>query len=365
MKVFHIITHIDLGGAERIAINIAKGGRTAGVEMHVVEVIRGNSRMTQAMIDDMQDAGIVVHRAPIPLLFRWHYVMEKLLAWCFPLWFIWLWRKHRPDVIHTHTELPDIAVYSFFSLFPYIRARIVRTIHNTRLWTGMKGTGKKVEMFMQNHKANISISVAVQQFYEDIYNEMTPIIYNGVELACQQAYMDIIQGKKNICFAGRLEEQKGIKTLCDVIRAMKDNKNYHFHIFGAGKLQHLVDELRSLPNASVNPPLNNLSSHLASFDYVFMPSQHEGLATLSIEASLAKTPVLANKAEGLYETLPPDWPLMVEDNDTRQWSNLLNNIIPTTDYNSLAQSAHDYALSHFSLNEMQEQYLNFYKRSLQ
>ena len=79
MQVFHIITHIDLGGAERIAINIAKGGKASGIEMHVVEVTRGNSAVTQVLIDEMRQAGITVHRAPLPVLFHWHYVAEKAL----------------------------------------------------------------------------------------------------------------------------------------------------------------------------------------------------------------------------------------------------------------------------------------------
>ena len=360
-KVFHIITHIDLGGAERVAINIAKGGKATGIEMHVVEVMHGNSDMTQTMLNEMQTAGIIVHRAPIPLLFRWHYIMEKALAWCFPLWFIWLWRKHRPDVIHTHTELPDIATFALYKLFPHIQTKIVRTIHNTKLWTGMKNTGNRIEKFMQEHNANISISTSVQQCYCDTYSELTPVIFNGVEQTAQRkAYTGIIEGKKNICFAGRLEEQKGIQTLCEVVKNMSGNDSYHFHIFGTGRLQSLVDELKELDNVSINPPLDNLSAYLASFDYVFMPSLHEGLATLSIEASFAGTPVLANRAKGLTDTLPHDWPLMVENNDIQQWMHIFNDILPMTNSEELAQTAYHYAFSHFTLNSMQEHYFKLY-----
>lgn len=360
MRVFHIITHIDLGGAERVAINIAKGGKAAGMEMHVVEVIRGNSRLTQAMIDEMEMAGIIVHRAPIPLLLRWHYVMEKMLAWCFPLWFVWLWRKYRPEVIHTHTELPDVAVYALYSLFPGIRAKLVRTIHNTRLWTGMAKTGSRIEKFMQAHNANVSISSSVQQCYDDAYHEMPPIIYNGVGQVAQQRYEGIKEGKTNICFAGRLEEQKGVRTLCEVVRALRDNSDCHFHIFGAGRLQYIVDELKGEPNVSINPPLDGLPAFLASFDYVFMPSLHEGLATLSIEAVFAGTPVLANKAKGLIDTLPPDWQLMIEDNDVHQWLHLFNDVLPTVNRDALSDAAYRYAVSRFTLERMQEQYFKLY-----
>ena len=36
MRIFHIITHFDIGGAERVAVNIAKS-QTTGMEYHLVE----------------------------------------------------------------------------------------------------------------------------------------------------------------------------------------------------------------------------------------------------------------------------------------------------------------------------------------
>ena len=49
MRIFHIITHFDIGGAERVAVNIAKS-QTTGMEYHLVEVVRGNGEFSQAFI---------------------------------------------------------------------------------------------------------------------------------------------------------------------------------------------------------------------------------------------------------------------------------------------------------------------------
>lgn len=368
MKVFHIITHIDLGGAERVAINIAKGGKAHGVEMHVVEVTRGTSEMTQAMITEMQEAGITVHRAPLPVLFHWHYVAEKALAWLFPLWFVWLWMRHRPDVLHSHTEIPDIALYATMRLFPFVRPRkIVRTIHNTVLWTGMKRLGRRIERFMQRHDANVSISESVSRCYEEAYGMRPPIIYNGVEKmppgSAVSSPLPAGEPKKgciSICFAARLEEQKGVRTLCEVVKSLGGDPRYHFYIFGDGTLRHLLDGLRQQQNVSIHSPVSGIAASLRLFDYVFMPSVHEGLATLSIEASLSRTPVLANEAPGLTDTLPPDWPLMVTGNDTEQWLHLFRDVLPKADREALAEQAFRYAESRFTLECMQEQYTKLY-----
>lgn len=366
MTVFHIITHIDLGGAERVAINIAKGGKSHGIEMHVVEVTRGTSPISRSMIAEMRNAGIIVHRAPLPILFHWHYIAEKALAWFFPLWFVWLWLRYRPDILHSHTEIPDIGLYATLRIFPFVKPRkIVRTIHNTVLWTGMKSLGRRIENFMQKWDANVSISESVNHFYEKTYGTKSPIIYNGVEVpAVPFSSPDLLgvasKGSISVCFAARLEEQKGVRTLCEVLKKMSGDTRYHFYIFGEGTLSHLLDDLRQQENVSIHGPVCNIATCLKQFDYVFMPSIHEGLGILSVEASLSHTPVLANKASGLTETLPHDWPLMVTDNDTKQWLHLFRDVLPTTDYTALAEKAFRYADSKFSLSHMQEQYIKLY-----
>ena len=45
-KVFHIVTHFDVGGAERVAVNIAKS-RTEGYEYHIVELLRHARQFTK------------------------------------------------------------------------------------------------------------------------------------------------------------------------------------------------------------------------------------------------------------------------------------------------------------------------------
>ena len=149
-----------------MAVNIAKSA-TAGYEYHIVELIRGRSAFTREFVAELRAAGIRYHRAHIPEL-HFHYLFERLAALCFPLWFAPVFARWKPDVVHCHTEVPDMAVRAFFCLFPQLkrRCRIVRTIHNTRLWTGLGRTGRFVERFFVAGKANVAISQAVKESYE-------------------------------------------------------------------------------------------------------------------------------------------------------------------------------------------------------
>ena len=358
-RVFHIITHLDVGGAERVAINLVRTD-TEGIETHIVEVIRGRGAFSQQMIGELQEAGIRYNRSWLPLLFSWHYLCEKIVASLFPFRMFWLWLRYRPDVVHCHTEIPDMALWLSLKLMPWMRFRLVRTIHNTRLWTGMGFVGPRVERLMQRRRANIAISEGVRESYQQAYGESAPIIFNGVEPSPQLGYDGLVTGKRNILFAGRLEEQKGIATLVEIVRQMESDPRYHFHIFGNGRLQPLVDAIADLKNVTVRPPLHNLSQHIAAFDYVIMPSIHEGLSILALEASANKVPLLINRCAGLTDTLPPDWPLAVDNNDITQWTNLLRNTLTDSLHDETSDHAFHFVSTHFSIRGMQQSYEHFY-----
>ena len=96
----------------------------------------------------------------------------------------------------------------------------MRTIHNTRLWTGQQRLGRIAERWFLKMGANVAISQAVQQHYQQCYGECPCIIYNGVPQVMQQPYPQLHPGKVNVLFAGRLEPQKGIATLIRIIEEL-------------------------------------------------------------------------------------------------------------------------------------------------
>ena len=359
--VFHIISHLDVGGAERVAINIAESP-TEGIAYHVVELIRAHSDFTDVLIKELRDHNITYHRGWIPEI-HFHYLFERLAALTFPLWFLWLFLKYKPQVLHSHTEMPDLSIYCFFRLFPWAlkRCKIVRTIHNTRLWTGMQRTGRRIEAFFIRQNANIAISEAVKSNYQEHYHDSPPIIYNGVAPVIQQPYPHLKTDKTNILFAGRFEEQKGIDTLIGIIKSQKDNSCCYFHIIGGGSLEAvLTEQLAECSNVSICKPLFNLASYMASFDFLLMPSRFEGLSILSLEASFNGLPAIINACPGLYETLPEDWPLRVEHNDINQYIHLFSDVLPTINRQHLKDMARLFAENNFSMKHMQENYEKLY-----
>ena len=393
MRIFHLITHFSLGGAERVAANIAES-QTHGMEYHVVEIMRGRTAYTPKFIGELEKAGVRCHRSWMPDV-SFHFLFERIAALLFPLRMLYIMLRWRPDVIHTHTETPDLALYVFSRVFPRMlrRVKIVRTIHNTRLWTGLPRTAQWVEAFFKSRNANIAISDSVRDSYADRFGEVPPIINNGVAEVEQKDYfktqrtklktqnsefkiageaennskLKTQNSKLNILFAGRLEPQKGVVVLCKVLKMLAGDARFFFTIAGDGSQRTLVEQtLADIAssgkplNAELVPPIFGLAGYMQSFDYLFMPSEFEGLSMLSMEASLNRLPVIANACPGLADTLPADWSLLAHGNNIDDYSRIFN-LLPTADRDALTQQAYAFAKERFSVRTMQERYEAWYK----
>ena len=406
MRIFHLITHFSLGGAERVAANIAES-QTHGMEYHVVEIMRGRTAYTPKFISELEKAGVRCHRSWMPDV-SFHFLFERIAALLFPLRMLYIILRWRPDVIHTHTETPDLALYVFSRVFPRMlrRVKIVRTIHNTRLWTGLPRTAQWVEAFFKSRNANIAISDSVRDSYAERFGEVAPIINNGVAEVEQKDYFNIStpqgvhlsqvhqqhlntsggalassapttpplgfcrlpeQEHLNILFAGRLEPQKGVVVLCKVLKMLAGDARFFFTIAGDGSQRTLVEQTlaeiaaEGKPlNAQLVPPIFGLAGYMQSFDYLFMPSEFEGLSMLSMEASLNRLPVIANACPGLADTLPADWSLLAHGNNIDDYLRIFN-LLPTADRDALTQQAYAFAKERFSVRTMQERYEAWYK----
>ena len=384
MRIFHLITHFSLGGAERVAANIAES-QTHGMEYHVVEIMRGRTAYTPKFIGELEKAGVRCHRSWMPDV-SFHFLFERIAALLFPLRMLYIMLRWRPDVIHTHTETPDLALYVFSRVFPRMlrRVKIVRTIHNTRLWTGLPRTSQWVEAFFKSRNANIAISDSVRNSYVERFGEVAPIINNGVAEVEQKDYFNAsnlntstsqhsanlntsTSQHLNILFAGRLEPQKGVVVLCKVLKMLAGDARFFFTIAGDGSQRTLVEQTLAeiaaegkSANAQLVPPIFGLAGYMQSFDYLFMPSEFEGLSMLSMEASLNRLPVIANACPGLADTLPADWSLLAHGNNIDDYRRIFN-LLPTANRDALTQQAYAFAKERFSVRTMQERYEAWYK----
>ena len=157
-------------------------------------------------------------------------------------------------------------------------------------------------------------------------------------------------------------------VLCEVLKMLAGDARFFFTIAGDGSQRTLVEQTlaeiaaeEKSANAQLVPPIFGLAGYMQSFDYLFMPSEFEGLSMLSMEASLNRLPVIANACPGLADTLPADWALLAHGNSLDDYRRIFNELLPTADRDTLTQQAYAFAKDRFSMRTMQERYEAWYK----
>jgi glycosyltransferase involved in cell wall biosynthesis len=365
MKLLHVIDALQIGGAERVVVDLATelSRRGHAVEVATVrknslddpvgrglrrELLEGGSRVLELAV-----TGGLGERALIP--FR----LARLIG------------ASEPDLVHSHTDIPDFYV----SLARRLRRfSVARTIHNTSLWSEHVVIGRLTEQKFHNDLI-VGVSEAATSAYRRLrasygfapsYTVQT--IINGFEMperpTLSQTRRFSISDPLRVGFVGRYGEQKGTDILTKAITAFARAHpgGAVFEIVTDGHAaEDLVALQRSFPSAvRLRPPEPLIARRLGSFDILVMPSRYEGLPLVALEALASGTPVVASDIDGLREAMPPDWPLLIAPDAPAALSNAIVAIISGDyDLHALAKRGHQWA-SQFSRREMAARYERAY-----
>ena len=366
MKIIQLITSVDLGGAENVVFHLCDHARIEhpNDELLIYEIHSSQSAYALQKKEELKNKGI-----RCVTLGNSNKYISLVLA---PLVLWFQLRRQRPDIIHSHTDLPDFVLAIALKLIPRRRLRIFRTIHNTELWSTRYFTGWLTETSFRNDRI-IAVSQAAAKAYRAIRERYRLpatthqyMIYNGVPLPQQEDHpFQLDPNRINILFAGRLELQKGIDLLLELLNQLNEEwrDKYCFHIAGDGSFRQQVEQAtKKYAHVYYYQTVNNLPHKLYPFDYLLMPSRFEGFGLLSVEASLAGVPVAACRVPGLDETLPPDWPLWAKQPTVESLFQVLQLLSNTKLLRKeLSGKSTAWVKDHFLLSKMGKEYFILYQ----
>ena len=374
IKIFQLIRSIHLGGAEIVAFNLAEycNIRYADkLKLTVVEVHKTHDKYSIEKRKELNKLNI-----RIISLGTNSKIFSLLID---PIIFSYYLLKEKPDIIHSHTDLPDLVLSNTKRIFSFLHIKfphIVRTIHNTVLWPTHLKLGKFTEIAFVNDSV-VAVSEGALESYTDLRLKNTlslssnqQIIPNGSLIPGKKDHPFMINKEKiNIAFCGRFEKQKGIDILIERVKVINGlfKEVFLFHFIGSGSYTKEVIQLaKEDPNVLVYETIPNISEKLYAFDFLIMPSRFEGLVLISIEASFSKVPVIASFAPGLSETLPSDWPLQFqlenEDELITIFKKIKNN---EYDLEYLKNEAFLFVTEKFSHSSMIDSYAKLYMEILE
>jgi glycosyltransferase involved in cell wall biosynthesis len=330
-RVLQVITKLDMGGAEVIALDL-------------VSALHGEVDFAVATVLDIdpspvgRDMARRLEALGVPILpgARGHFKKGGALQAA--------WRmaqavsRFRPDLVHLHTEMPELTWAIAGVLFPRVgRVPVLRTVHNCELWISWGGIGRWVTDRLAGATA-VAVSQAAAKADAAIptrhARERAQVVYNGVRRPEQMDGAQPDAAGVQVLFAGRLIEQKAPDLLPAILAAAHAaiaRRDVHVRIAGAGPLEASVREaLRGVApgwTITMSPPIEGLASRLSGYDAVLMPSRYEGFGLMAAETLLAGVALVATRAPGLNEVLPQDYPFSAEVDDTAALGRLLAEVI--------------------------------------
>jgi len=297
MKIVQLLPSLDLGGMERLAVDLARQQIAEGHEALIYCTSHAGEFAPEA-----EAAGVPVHSFGK----RKGFSLRLIRDLAFKL------RSDRPDVLHAHNAL--VLHYGI------VAARLARVpvVVNTRHGGNLNWDPHCERIWRQSVRwtdAVVFISEAVREFYvtrDRLSRGNTSVIYNGIDVekfSAHPAHPAARLPRFCVGTVGRLVPAKDHVTLIQsfalVAAAMPDAE---LHILGDGPCRPAISQTAESLGIANRVFLHG-SSHdapgfLSTLDLFVLSSIDEGLPISLMEAMAAGLPVVSTKLPGLVELAP-------------------------------------------------------------
>ena len=338
IRILQVISHFELGGAEKCTFELLRL-LDSRAEMGVAAVLGDDSsEMGRDLTRAAREKGVAIFNG---VGLPWKKGGFLAAAWRLRR----VVREFRPDIVHLNTELPEFTyVLSLFIDKSLRNIPVIRTIHNTVLWSRWKRLGAWCERKLAD-TAVVYVSESVRDCFMKWRSDcgLKPVsrhltIYNPIVVPLIRARLlnrRVQERNIRLLFAGRFEFQKGCDLLPEILRrvTVPENTQLSLSIYGQGSDEEVLKALQSSPprcwNIQIAPPTSNLLELLPDFDILLFPSRFEGYGRLAAEAVLVGIPVVAFRLPVLLEIFPSSYPWLVpfDDQDVSGFADVISSLL--------------------------------------
>ena len=306
LSVLHVITTINLGGAEKQLLTLVNHQRKRGYEVCVI-FLKDNP----ALLNHFLNADVRVEMSFIGLSF-----LDQIAAL----------RKIAKLAVIVHAHLPRAELLCALALE---KSTFIVTRHNSEPFF-LKG-GKFLSIILSRFVfmkafACISISRTVLEFLKtsrEINNKTnSKIIYYGLEdtRVWPKDPSHNIPKPLKIGTVSRLVPQKNIPLLLKAFKELTEKypSSFELSIVGVGplksQLQLLSDQLEIGGLTYWKDECNDVNRFYRSLDIFVLSSDYEGFGLVLLEAMAQGIPVIARRISAIPEVLGDGHPALIESN---------------------------------------------------
>lgn len=283
MRVIHLMSTNDYSGAENVVFNIIKGTENK------VDVYYATQRgKITEFLDNWNIKNVIyINKLSISEIKR-------------------IEREYKPDIIHAHdykaTVMASIAVKN---------TKVISHLHNNSPW--IKNIFHPYTWALLVASLRISKILTVSEAIKKEY-VFSKLISSKIENVSNPVSIKSIQEKAgtnneklyDICFVGRLTEQKNPLRFINIIKQVKQNiSNVRVIILGDGELKEIckqtINKLELTDNIQLLGFKKNPYKYMAKSKVFCLTSKWEGFGLVAFEALSLGVPTIVSNVGGLVD----------------------------------------------------------------
>lgn len=303
-RILHLITGIDVGGAENHLLDLCRGQVERGASVTVL-YLKGDGEL----VSEFRSVGCTVERIGI----QWDFDpvgFFRTLAH---------FRRNEYDVVHLH--LMHANVYGVPAARIAGVPTVVATKHNDeQFW--QKRTVNAIHNFLLDRiDAVITISDHVRRYLCDVTDvdpsKVETVHYGFDPSPFDDIDEDSVQAVRRefaaddaplVGTVARLTEQKDLPTLLRAHqRVLEDHSDAHLAVVGRGEresaLKRHASELGIRDSVTFAGFRRDIPELMHAFDLFALPSRWEGFGVVFMEAMAAGTPIVASNTSAIPEVV--------------------------------------------------------------
>ena len=357
LRVVHIITTIERGGAELQLLQTARSLKELGVSSSIV-YLKGKPELSLQFKElgaELMDLSNLSFSSKVLNLRK--YVKERKF-----------------EIMHAH--LPRSEVISYLARLG-TSTKLIITRHNSEaFWPEMPSALSSFISRLISCKASkvIVISNAVLDFIvrnkelKSSSLKNVRLIYYGFNSPTSVPRKKKIPTLElKVGTVARLEPQKNLETLLRAMALVKEHSNASLQIVGEGSERIMLENLsNTLSIGNFTEFLGKtdfVEEFLQSLDVFVLPSNYEGFGAVLVEAMQANVPIVASKISSIPEVLGASYPALFEVGDFKELARLILKI-KDKNFNDLCISFYPKQLQKFSAELMSKQLVGTYYETL-
>ncbi|MDS0253970.1 glycosyltransferase [Haloarcula argentinensis] len=366
-SVLHVISGIDVGGAENHLLMLLDGLSSRGFDV-TVAYLKGDGELAS----DFREAGCSVERIGIrsdfdPLGFG--KLVTKIV-------------RNDYDLVHTHLFHGDIygataatvagvpaIISSKHNDPPYWQEQPYKLIHDLSL----SRTDRVLPISEHVRDYLLETSRISPNQVQTVRYGISPTEFDGVsERDVQSVRRDFVDDNTPLVgTVARLTEQKNLETLLRAFEQVKDRvPDAHLAIVGRGeeedRLKRLAETHDIEDDVTFSGFRTDIPELMHAFDVFALPSLWEGFGVVFLEAMAAQTPVVASEVSAIPEVVADgETGLLCPPMDEAKFADAISTLLETPEMaESMGKAGRERLDREFAVDRMIEEVATIYQDTL-